>query len=143
MARFALGARFDTDASGEIALTREEVFYCHRGRHPVLMWLRTGVRADGSLTAMHLRTLIDGGAYGSYGVASTFCMKLSKEIGHLAGWGQGLTMLTCFMNMLPHLDRDDRLVEVEPPAHALQAMPAAIMAARTSAPPPARAPPNA
>jgi len=25
-----------------------------------------------------------------------------------AGWGQGLTMLTCFMNMLPHLDRDDR-----------------------------------
>jgi nitrite reductase/ring-hydroxylating ferredoxin subunit len=25
-----------------------------------------------------------------------------------AGWGQGLTMLTCFMNMLPQLDRDDR-----------------------------------
>jgi nitrite reductase/ring-hydroxylating ferredoxin subunit len=25
-----------------------------------------------------------------------------------AGWGQGLTMLTCFMNILPHLDPDDR-----------------------------------
>lgn len=25
-----------------------------------------------------------------------------------AGWGQGLTMLTCFMNMLPHLNPDDR-----------------------------------
>jgi nitrite reductase/ring-hydroxylating ferredoxin subunit len=25
-----------------------------------------------------------------------------------AGWGQGLTMLTCFMNMLPQLDGDDR-----------------------------------
>jgi nitrite reductase/ring-hydroxylating ferredoxin subunit len=25
-----------------------------------------------------------------------------------AGWGQGLTMLTCFMNMLPHLHADDR-----------------------------------
>lgn len=25
-----------------------------------------------------------------------------------AGWGQGLTMLTCFMNMLPQLDREDR-----------------------------------
>lgn len=25
-----------------------------------------------------------------------------------AGWGQGLTMLTCFMNMLPHLDAEDR-----------------------------------
>lgn len=24
------------------------------------------------------------------------------------GWGQGLTMLTCFMNMLPHLNREDR-----------------------------------
>lgn len=24
------------------------------------------------------------------------------------GWGQGLTMLTCFMNMLPHLDAEDR-----------------------------------
>jgi 4-hydroxybenzoyl-CoA reductase subunit alpha len=56
----------------KIALTREEVFYCHRGRHPVLMKFRTGVRNDGTITAMHLKTLIDGGAYGSYGVASTF-----------------------------------------------------------------------
>jgi 4-hydroxybenzoyl-CoA reductase alpha subunit len=56
----------------KICLTREEVFYCHRGRHPVLMRFRTGVKKDGTITAMHLRTLIDGGAYGSYGVASTF-----------------------------------------------------------------------
>ena len=53
-------------------LTREEVFYAHRGRHPVLMWVRTGVDADGRITAMHFRTALDGGAYGSYGVASTF-----------------------------------------------------------------------
>src|SRR5258708_27541176 len=52
-------------------LTREEVFYCHRGRHPVLMNFTTGVKKDGSITAMSLQTLIDGGAYGSYGVAST------------------------------------------------------------------------
>jgi 4-hydroxybenzoyl-CoA reductase subunit alpha len=56
----------------KIGLTREEVFYCHRGRHPVLMKFKTGVKADGSITAMHLKTFIDGGAYGSYGVASTF-----------------------------------------------------------------------
>jgi 4-hydroxybenzoyl-CoA reductase alpha subunit len=56
----------------KITLTREEVFYCHRGRHPVLMWVKTGVRRDGSITAMHFRSLLDGGAYGSYGVASTF-----------------------------------------------------------------------
>jgi 4-hydroxybenzoyl-CoA reductase alpha subunit len=56
----------------KIALTREEVFYCHRGRHPVLMKYRTGVTKDGKLTGMHLQTMLDGGAYGSYGVASTF-----------------------------------------------------------------------
>ena len=56
----------------KIGLTREEVFYCHRGRHPVLMKFKTGVKRDGSITAMHLKTFIDGGAYGSYGVASTF-----------------------------------------------------------------------
>ena len=53
-------------------LTREEVFYTHRGRHPVLMWVKTGVTADGRITAMHFRSALDGGAYGSYGVASTF-----------------------------------------------------------------------
>ncbi len=56
----------------KICLTREEVFYCHRGRHPVLMRYRTGVKKDGSITGMQLQTLIDGGAYGSYGVASLF-----------------------------------------------------------------------
>jgi 4-hydroxybenzoyl-CoA reductase alpha subunit len=53
-------------------LTREEVFYAHRGRHPVLMWVRTGVDEEGRITAMHFRSALDGGAYGSYGVASTF-----------------------------------------------------------------------
>src|SRR5919106_515459 len=56
----------------KICLNREEVFYMHRGRHPVLMKFRTGVTSDGKLTAMHLQTLVDGGGYGSYGVASTF-----------------------------------------------------------------------
>jgi len=53
-------------------LTREEVFYCHRGRHPVLMHVKTGVKHDGAITAMHFKSFLDGGAYGSYGVASTF-----------------------------------------------------------------------
>jgi 4-hydroxybenzoyl-CoA reductase alpha subunit len=56
----------------KICLTREEVFYQHRGRHPVLMKFRTGVTKDGKLTAMHLQTLLDGGGYGSHGPASTF-----------------------------------------------------------------------
>ncbi len=56
----------------KIALTREEVFYCHRGRHPTLMRLKTGVGKDGAILGHSVETLLDGGAYGSYGVASTF-----------------------------------------------------------------------
>jgi len=56
----------------KICLTREEVFYCHRGRHPVLMCFRTGVSNEGKLIGMHLQTMLDGGSYGSYGVASSF-----------------------------------------------------------------------
>src|SRR3990172_8707822 len=56
----------------KIALTREEVFYTHRGRHPTLMWLKTGFSKEGAITGMHFRSWLDGGAYGSYGVASTF-----------------------------------------------------------------------
>ena len=56
----------------KICLTREEVFYMHRGRHPVTMRMRTGVTRDGKITGMHTQTLLDGGAYGSYGTASTF-----------------------------------------------------------------------
>jgi 4-hydroxybenzoyl-CoA reductase subunit alpha len=56
----------------KLCLTREEVFYCHRGRHPTLMRVRTGVKRDGALTAMHFQSILDGGGYGSYGVASTY-----------------------------------------------------------------------
>ena len=53
------------DRPVKICLTREEVFYCHRGRHPVLMRFKTGVKRDGTITGVHLKTLLDGGAYGS------------------------------------------------------------------------------
>ncbi|HKN48259.1 MAG TPA: molybdopterin cofactor-binding domain-containing protein, partial [Candidatus Polarisedimenticolia bacterium] len=46
----------------KITLTREEVFYVHRGRHPVLMWVRTGVTRQGEILGMHFRTWLDGGA---------------------------------------------------------------------------------
>ncbi|HEV2579924.1 MAG TPA: molybdopterin cofactor-binding domain-containing protein, partial [Ktedonobacteraceae bacterium] len=56
----------------KITCTREEVFLNHRGRHPVKMWIKTGVKRDGTLTAMHFRSFLDGGAYGSYGIATTY-----------------------------------------------------------------------
>ncbi len=56
----------------KICLTREEVFYCHRGRHPVLMKSRIGVTKSGEITALDFESYLDGGSYGSYGTASTF-----------------------------------------------------------------------
>ncbi|HEY3060125.1 MAG TPA: molybdopterin cofactor-binding domain-containing protein [Chloroflexota bacterium] len=54
------------------ALNREEVFYCHRGRHPVLMWIKTGWSNDGHLLGMDFQSFVDGGAYTSYGAASLY-----------------------------------------------------------------------
>ena len=56
----------------KIALTREEVFFCHRGRHPVLMKSKIGVSRTGEILGLDFESYLDGGAYGSYGVASTF-----------------------------------------------------------------------
>src|SRR5256884_3992311 len=36
------------------------------------MHVKPGVKKDGAITAMHFKSFLDGGAYGSYGVASTF-----------------------------------------------------------------------
>ncbi len=56
----------------KFTLDREEVFYAHRGRHPVKMRLRTGVKKDGEITAVHFQSYLDGGAYASYGIATTY-----------------------------------------------------------------------
>jgi 4-hydroxybenzoyl-CoA reductase alpha subunit len=56
----------------KITLNREEVFYAHRGRHPVLMWVKTGFEDDGRITAMQFKTFLDGGAFSSYGIATLY-----------------------------------------------------------------------
>ena len=52
--------------------TREEVFYSHRGRHPMKMKYRTGFDAEGRITGVSSRTLLDGGAYSSFGLVTTY-----------------------------------------------------------------------
>ncbi len=52
--------------------TREEVFSAHRGRHPMQMRYRVGARRDGTLTAVEARIQIDGGAYSSFGLVTTY-----------------------------------------------------------------------
>lgn len=56
----------------KILYTREEVFYAHRGRHPMKMRYKTGVTRDGRLRSLDAHILIDGGAYSSYGLVTTY-----------------------------------------------------------------------
>ncbi len=56
----------------KILYTREECFYSHRGRHPMRMNYRTGVTADGKITGVAADTIIDGGAYSSFGLVTTY-----------------------------------------------------------------------
>jgi len=56
----------------KLLYTREEVFYSHRGRHPMRMRYRTGFTKDGNLTALDAATVLDGGAYSSFGLATTY-----------------------------------------------------------------------
>jgi len=52
--------------------TREEVFYAHRGRHPMQMRYRTAASKDGRILGVDAQILIDGGAYSSYGLITTY-----------------------------------------------------------------------
>ena len=78
------------------ALDREEVFYCHRGRHPVLMWVKTGWSADGRLLGMDFQSFVDGGAYTSYGAASLYYTgALQTVCEHIPAYRwQGVRVLT-------------------------------------------------
>ena len=56
----------------KILYTREEVFYSHRGRHPFLMNYRTGVDEDGMIQSVDADIVLDGGAYASFGLVTTY-----------------------------------------------------------------------
>ena len=48
--------------------TRSQEFTSARSRHPEILRYKTGVRKDGTLTAMELRMVADSGAYGTHGL---------------------------------------------------------------------------
>jgi 4-hydroxybenzoyl-CoA reductase subunit alpha len=56
----------------KILYTREEVFYAHRGRHPFHMQYRTGCSSEGKLRSVDARIVLDGGAYASFGLVTTY-----------------------------------------------------------------------
>ena len=56
----------------KILYTREEVFYAHRGRHPFHMKYQMGSTKEGKLTSVNAEILLDGGAYASFGLVTTY-----------------------------------------------------------------------
>ena len=51
--------------------TREEEFVGTRSRHPMRLWMKTGVMRDGTITANEMRVLADTGAYGCHALTVT------------------------------------------------------------------------
>jgi 4-hydroxybenzoyl-CoA reductase alpha subunit len=52
--------------------TREEMFAHHRGRHKQHMDLKIGVTNDGKITSVDFTSVLDGGAYTSFGVITAY-----------------------------------------------------------------------
>jgi len=51
---------------------RKEMFYHFRGRHKQVMDLKLGLKKDGTITAVKFKSVLDGGAYTSYGVVTAY-----------------------------------------------------------------------
>lgn len=55
-----------------VRLSREEVFLANHGRHPSKMTVELGISNDGTFKALDADIAIDGGAYGSFGVVTSY-----------------------------------------------------------------------
>jgi len=61
-----------TGRNTRLTFTREEVFFSHHGRHPTKIKMKMGVAKEKGITALEGKMLIDGGAYGSFGVVTSY-----------------------------------------------------------------------
>jgi 4-hydroxybenzoyl-CoA reductase subunit alpha len=55
-----------------VRLNREEVFITNHGRHPTEMKMEMGMSSDGLFEVLDADIIIDGGAYGSFGVVTSY-----------------------------------------------------------------------
>lgn len=56
----------------KMRFNREEVFLTNHGRHPSKMSVEMGISNDGIIQALDADIIIDGGAYGSFGVVTSY-----------------------------------------------------------------------
>jgi len=56
----------------KVRFNREEVFLTNHGRHPTTMSMEMGVSNEGKFKVLDADIIIDGGAYGSFGVVTSY-----------------------------------------------------------------------
>lgn len=56
----------------KIRFNREEVFLTNHGRHPTKMSMEMGISKEGMFDVLDADIIIDGGAYGSFGVVTSY-----------------------------------------------------------------------
>ncbi len=61
-----------TDRPVKMVYDMEEQFMASRIRHPMIIYLKTGVKKDGTIIARQARVITDNGAYASYGPGVTY-----------------------------------------------------------------------
>ncbi|MBU0764436.1 MAG: molybdopterin-dependent oxidoreductase [Bacteroidetes bacterium] len=56
----------------KMRFSREEMYLFGRGRHKQYIDLKIGVKKDGTITAVKQKAILEGGAYSSFGIVSTY-----------------------------------------------------------------------
>ena len=56
----------------KMRFTREEMYLYGRGRHKQFIDMKIGVKKDGTITAVKQKAVLEGGAYSSFGIVSTY-----------------------------------------------------------------------
>jgi 4-hydroxybenzoyl-CoA reductase subunit alpha len=56
----------------KMKFNREEMYLYGRGRHKQYIDLKLGVKKDGTITALKQKVILEGGAYSSFGVVTTY-----------------------------------------------------------------------
>ncbi|MHB9114869.1 MAG: xanthine dehydrogenase family protein molybdopterin-binding subunit [Thermoleophilia bacterium] len=63
----AVGLAAKTHRPVRLAFTRDEVFTSATVRHPAIVYVKDGVKKDGTLVAREVKVILNGGAYSGYG----------------------------------------------------------------------------
>jgi 4-hydroxybenzoyl-CoA reductase subunit alpha len=65
----ALAARA-AEGTVRLVVSREETFITHRGRQETDVWMKIGLKKDGTITAVDFKAVMRGGAYSGYGIVT-------------------------------------------------------------------------